>query len=177
MTAPRGVLDLLAVRLNATAAQVRFALLAGRFEDFRPVLGGAILITLREMERKQFATEGAAFGKVWPPLALRTLQDRMRKGFGAGPILVRTHRLEKSLAGHKSSADSVVKIQRFGMVFGTKVPWAVFHQQPEGPGKGIIPERKPIPDHGGVLPKVVLAEIRENTRDYLIEGRAARGRR
>lgn len=161
----------LAIVLNATEQQVKFALLAGRFEDYSPVLRGSVVQTLREMEALHFDTEAEVFEKPWAPLTPETIRDRARRGFPAGPIMVRTQRLRKSLARKTKTADSVIKISKFGILFGTSVEYAVYHQQPEGPGKGIIPERQLIPDP---LPTPVLQELRENIRDYLIEGRTRR---
>lgn len=158
----------LAVALDATEAQIQFALMAGRFEDYRPVLGGSVLATLREMEKLQFATEGSVFGDAWPGLAPSTIRQRERAGYGgANPIMIRTSRLLQSLS-QRSTVDSIVKVDRFSMLFGTKVPYADFHQQTTGPGTGHIPERQIIPDP---LPNEVLSQIRENVRNYLIEGR------
>jgi phage gpG-like protein len=154
--------------LDASEAQVKFALLAGRFEDYRPVLGGPILGTLREMVKIQFATEGDAFGSGWPELAPSTIRDREGKGYGgAHPIMIREGRLLKSLTV-RGAEGSIYTTDRFSLLFGTRVAYADFHQQTTGPGKGIIPERQLIPDP---LPPVVLEDIRQSIRDYLIEGR------
>lgn len=156
----------LAVRLDATDAQVKFAILAGRFEDYSLVLGGAVLTTLREMEDIQFSTEGEQFGNKWPPLAPSTL-DRKPAGL---PMMVRTTRLRKSLTSR--AEGSIANVSPFALEFGTSVPYAIYHQQPNGPGAGIIPLRQLIPqDNLGRLPDPVQEEIAENIRDYLIEGR------
>ena len=156
----------LAVKLDATEAQVRFALLAKRFEDYTPVLKSNVLTTLRKMEALQFDTEGAIFGHDWPALSPNTIRDRAQKGFPSGPIMVRTTRLRKSLT--QRSGDAIVQVEKFALVFGTHVPYADFHQHTKGPGKGIVPERQLIPNP---LPEAVIQEVFQNIRDYLIEGR------
>jgi phage gpG-like protein len=164
----------LAVVLDASEAQVKFAILAGRFEDYRPVLRGRIRRTLNEMENLQFSTEGSAFGNPWPPLAPSTIAAKERLGFGNRPMLVRRGILRGSLAGRNS--DSIYKVSRFDLLFGTETEYAKYHQHlPENASldKGILPERQPIPvNKQGLLPQEVMDEINDNIRDYLIEGRA-----
>ena len=162
----------LAVKLNATEAQVQFALMAGRFNDYRPVLGGPVLRILRSMERRIFETEGAAFGGVqWPDLHPRTIADRLRKGFpGAHPILQQTHRLINSLVGARATQDSIVEIDPFGMTFGTSVFYGPPHQRGRPHGRPRIPKRQFVPT---AIPPVVLSQIRTSVRDYLIEGRVS----
>lgn len=58
-------------------------------DDLPQVLDAAVP-TIREAHRRVFATEGAAGRGKWAPLAPATLRDRARKGFGPGPIHVRT---------------------------------------------------------------------------------------
>ena len=159
----------LAVALDASDAQVKFAILAGRFEDYGPVLGGAVLKTLRSAEDLQFSTEGAAFGGDWPPLAPSTLAAKERAGLGNRPMMVRTALLRNSLTTR--AAGSIAEVSRFALVFGTSVPYAVYHQQTTGPGKGIIPLRQLIPQENGELPAAIQSEIAGNIRDYLVEGR------
>ncbi len=160
------LLGALGVVLDASEAQVKFAILAGRFEDYRPVLKGSVLKTLRRAEDLHFSTEGDIFGDPWPPLAPSTLEAKERLGFGNRPILVRTGALRSSLTS--SRGESIVRATRFALLFGTSIDYAVFHQQPDGPGAGIIPERQVIPDP---LPAEVLDELRDNLRNWLIEGR------
>lgn len=82
----------------------------------------AIADDLREMFARQFATEGAAGGTPWAPLAASTL--RKRRG---GGILVETGALRGSLVdegapGHVEESDGLQ------LLFGTDLPYAVFHQ-------------------------------------------------
>jgi phage gpG-like protein len=162
----------LALVLDANVAQVQFAIRAGRFENYAPVLNGSVLTTLRRMEEIHFDSEGGVFGGKWPPLAPGTLLAKERKGYGSNPILTRTGKLRNSLTKRGKKNGSIVKTTPFSILFGTSVPYAVYHQQPDGPAKGIIPLRQLIPDP---LPDAVLEELRENVRDYLVEGRV-RGR-
>lgn len=49
-----------------------------------------------------FATESAA-GDAWPPLAPKTIEQRLKQGYGAGPILQRSHDLRGSM---KAGSDN-----------------------------------------------------------------------
>ncbi len=168
-----GGLTDLAIALDATEAQLQFALLAGRFEDYQPVLAGSVLTTLREMEKLHFASEGSVFNDTWDPLKPATVRERIRLGYGGPhPILIREGTLAASLTGRHP--DAVVTASRFSLLFGTKVDYAKYHQHLQenaSRDKGIVPERQVIPDP---LPVVVLDDIRQGIRDYLIEGRVRR---
>lgn len=162
----------LALALDASEAQLQFAIRAGRFEDYTPVLRGSVLTTLKRMEALQFDTEGSVFGGAWPPLAPSTIREKARLGYGGFPMLVRTTQLRKSLAGFGKNGWSILQVTPFALTFGTRVPYAEYHQQPDGATGGHLPQRQVIPDP---LPDAVIEELRENVRDYLVEGRV-RGR-
>jgi phage gpG-like protein len=72
------------------------------------------------------ATEGALFGGGWAPLAPSTIADRVRKGYGAGPILYRTGALANSLSGDNSGA--IKEVTPASVTVGTAVPYAGYHQ-------------------------------------------------
>lgn len=75
---------------------------------------------------QNMASEGGLYGG-WAPLAASTIEDRLRKGYGAGPILVRTMRLANSLAGQ--SADSIFAVTPTTLRVGTNDPKAPYHQR------------------------------------------------
>lgn len=153
----------LEAELDASEAEIRFGIVAGRFDDFRPVLAGAVLSTLRTMERTQFDSRGSLGTPVWPmTLAASTIREKHRLGFGNKPMMRRTDRLYLSLT--KRHADAVVEPTEDSLTFGTRVPYARFHQT----GGPRLPQRQVIPDP---VPEATLAEIRESLRDYLLEGR------
>jgi phage gpG-like protein len=90
----------------------------------------AVADDLREMIAQQFATEGAAGGTPWAPLAPSTL--RKRRGLG---ILNSTGALLGSLVdvgapGHVEETDGQQ------LLFGSELPYAVFHQTGAGIGLG-----------------------------------------
>lgn len=67
-----------------------------------------------------------------------------KSGFNVGadgyPLLKLTGRLEESITV-RGSQDAIEFIGDKSLVVGTKVEYGVYHQQPEGAGKGIIPFR------------------------------------
>ncbi len=77
---------------------------------------------LREMFARQFASEGAAGGTPWAPLATSTLGKRRRGG-----ILVATGALRGSLV-EEGAPDHVEKSDGLQLLFGTDLPYAGFHQ-------------------------------------------------
>jgi phage gpG-like protein len=89
--------------------------------DNSPALA-AVADDLREMIAEQFATEGAASGTPWAPLAPSTL--RKRRG---GSILNATGALLSSLtdAGTPGHVEDIGGQQ---LLFGSSVPYAIFHQ-------------------------------------------------
>jgi phage gpG-like protein len=80
-----------------------------------------------EIERKQFDTEGRSGSGGWAPLADST---RTRKAArGQDPRILRsTERLFRSLT-EPVFGDHISRITEDEAFFGTKVPYAVFHQQ------------------------------------------------
>ncbi len=60
--------------------------------DFSPVYEAFSVYHRRSITRN-FEAEGRP--RPWPPLAKSTIRDRRRKGFGPGPILVRTGELKR----------------------------------------------------------------------------------
>lgn len=82
------------------------------------------------------ATEGGVFAGGWAPLAASTIADRVRKGYGASPILYRTGRLANSLSG--DGGDTVKTVTAKSVTVGTSVPYATYHQT----GTKKMPQRK-----------------------------------
>ena len=154
--------------LNATGEQLLFALRAGRFSDYSVPLGGAVLRLLRRVAKENFDGEGIHARGGWPPLAESTLRERARLGYGNLPMMQRTRRLYKSVAGGRSTADSIVEVSPTELVWGTRVPYADYHQS-DAP-RTRLPRRQIIPDP---MPAYVGPELKQILRDWIIEGRGA----
>jgi len=85
----------------------------------------------REMIAEQFATEGAASGTPWSPLAPSTLRSS-RLG---GGILDSTGALLASLTD-PDSADHIEEMDGQSLTIGSSLPYALFHQTGAGRGFG-----------------------------------------
>lgn len=70
-----------------------FDALDATMEDIPNILADTVP-TIREIHKQVFATEGSAGRGAWAGLSPRTIAQRKRLGFGAGPILKRTGALE-----------------------------------------------------------------------------------
>lgn len=100
-----------------------------------------------ESEKQQFDSEGAWASGGWTPLKPATIAAKARGGW-SDKILQRTGEMMESLTTSTSSYGTKHVTSEVLEITST-VPYGVFHQQPNGPGKGIIPMRKPVelPDH------------------------------
>lgn len=71
-----------------------------------------------------FTTETAA-GEPWEPLAESTIEDRRRKGYGAGPTLQRDGALRKAASAFRASDQESAGVGPDG------IDYAVFHVSEE----------------------------------------------
>lgn len=85
---------------------------------------------------RQFATNGR--GR-WAPLASSTIAERVAKGYGLGPTLVREDDLIDSLTIPGASYN-ITRITSVALEAGTVIPYARFHQY----GTRRMPARKVI---------------------------------
>lgn len=96
-----------------------------RTQTFRPFWQDVVSL-LHVHEENTFAREGAYEGlRKWAALSPEYARWKARVAPGA-PILTLTGRLRRSLAGQ--TADSIVEIDDFRLVYGTAVPYAIYHQ-------------------------------------------------
>ena len=89
---------------------------------------------LTEIVQEQFNTEGSRTGG-WAPLSDRYASDKVRQ-FGNQPILVATGEMRESLLGGSGGIQRQQGNDQ--MVFGTSVPYAVYHQA----GTQRMPQRR-----------------------------------
>lgn len=128
-------------------------------QDARPAFGRMMRL-FEAAALEQFATEGAAGGEPWAPLAESTLKY---KPPGKG-ILEYSGRLLNSLVegGVAGGGDSVRFLGRQEMRWGTSVPYAAFHQH----GTSRMPRRRVVQ-----LPEIVKRRaVRELQRVLVEEG-------
>lgn len=130
----------------------------------------AVADDLREMIAEQFATEGRAGGTPWAPLAPSTLRRSRRPRSG---ILVSTGALLGSLRD-LGAPGHVEEMSGQTLLFGSRLPYAIFHQTGTGSGFGKLqsPARSstrkgsPLPKGTGrgralpMRPMIVMTEAR-----------------
>ena len=76
-----------------------------RFQ-FEPRTVEKIEMIINLATRAQFESQGRRGGTPWRPLAGSTVRQRIRQGFGAGPILLRTGRLAAALSSGQAILSS-----------------------------------------------------------------------
>lgn len=113
------------VTSNATGARHLIEGIAGRLRDVQPFLRDVERI-LQRSHARQFATKGREFGSAWAP----------RKDSLPHPLMDKTGRLKRSLSTR--NADSVRTIRVDRIVYGTRVPYAKYHNR----GTRNMPPRK-----------------------------------
>lgn len=117
-----------------------------RYSDFSGLFKEIVVPWFRDVERDQFASEGAAGGTVWMRLTARYAREKMLSGHG-GQMLVRTDALRSSLVA--TTGHSIVKISKTQITLGSKLMqrgqygWFAQHGFMAPSGRG-IPPRKPI---------------------------------
>ena len=130
--------------------------------DFRPVFRWATR-QLQQAHSRNFQTHGAPVGG-WKPLEANTFYDKRHSGYGNRGILVRTGELEDSLNGSRSSIGAFKSIDDISfhyMRFGTRVPYAKFHQT----GTVRMHERQIV-----FVPKTFARETANKAADHCIMG-------
>lgn len=127
-------------------------------DDARPAFA-RIMRILDAQALEQFATEGAAGGERWAPLAPSTLA---RKPAGKS-ILENSGRLLNSMVegGVSGGGDAVRFLGRQEMRWGTAVPYASFHQH----GTSRMPRRRVVQ-----LPELVRRRAVRELQRALVEG-------
>lgn len=107
-----------------------------------------------EQDHQKFFSEGKdANGSAWAPLRPSTIKKK-----GHGIILVETERLMNSLT--RAGGDSIRAHNARGAVFGTRVPYSIYHQL----GTAILPQRAPV----GV-DKATVEDMLTNVADHEIQ--------
>ena len=142
-----------------------FSRFAGAFSDLRPAWD-AILPLYRDAEQAQFSGTGIGPAGTWKPLSAR-YQARKSRLWPGQPIMVASGRLRASLTG--KTGDTIEEIAKMDFRFGTKVPYAIFHQSRSGRSR--LP-RRPVID----IPDNVKREMVRKVQGHLVKeaGRSLR---
>jgi phage gpG-like protein len=130
----------------------------GRADDMRPAFA-AVRERFLKLEQEQFDSGGKYSGG-WKPLNPAYVQAKERHGLEPN-ILVATGRLKKSLT--QAGGDSVFETTRDSALFGSNVPYGVFHQSRQP--RRHLPRRPPVE-----IPKHEKVEWIKILQHYLIRG-------
>lgn len=129
-----------------------------RSEDMSPVFE-AYARYLMGVVARNFEAEGRP--KRWAALAPSTVQDRIRKGYGPGPILERTGKLKRSLT-ERGATGNILRIGPKSLKYGSSVKYFVYHQY----GTSTMPARKMM-----VAQRQDNSQLSRIANTYLREGR------
>jgi phage gpG-like protein len=121
-----------------------------KVEDFSKPLFKSSQLILKDVET-QFATEGGLSGG-WQALEDTTIADRIREGFGSGPILQRTGTLRRSF---KAELD-----KKRAVITSHGVDYYKYHQSREARTK--LPRRPML-----LLTKTTRQNIVQNFNEFL----------
>lgn len=127
---------------------------------------------LSQVNRRQFATEGAYLGKPWKPLKPDYLQWKVRNGYGGRKTLVQTGALRASFTSRPMSLEVISGNKA---MFGSTDRKAVWHQHgTHRNGKRAIPARPIIVktpklsrDIADIIAEYIVHKSRTTTRKYL----------
>jgi phage gpG-like protein len=97
---------------------------ATRLVDAAPGLE-AVAERFNEIAKGEFDSQGKNFGG-WDALAPSTLEDRARKGYASGPILVRSGELERGLTETMDPAH-IVEVLPQMLKWGSTTPYGGWH--------------------------------------------------
>ena len=122
-------------------------------QDFR-VIAPALLVTIRQIVREQFAAQGRGVIGNWKKLSIDYAKAKEKK-YPGKTILRASDKLFDSLISRTNY--SIVSIRKSELIYGTNVPYAAFHE--DGTRKMT---RRPIFD------------LRETDRERLIKAAQAR---
>lgn len=154
--------------LEITPALIKFQRIAGRFSDFRPVLGGRVDVLARGLIRRQFLTQGRASGRgQWPALQPTY---KLRRVLPDKPILRQSEGLFEALTkkGHQDQ-KVVLETNRYSLTLSEEAdtyPRFIGHQL--GIEKSGVPVRQMIPDPP---PKTFIDEVRRAAKAYVVHGK------
>lgn len=147
------------INVDADKPNRRLVGMNRRMNNFKPIFRWAFK-ELQLAHRLNFQSRGAVGGSVWAPLDPEYAAWKL-ENYGANGILVRTGDLQRSLT-FDNARGAVREIRRRGARFGTKIPYAKFHQR----GTTNMPERPPI-----VNPEILQSRLAERMGQYIIDGR------
>jgi phage gpG-like protein len=146
------------VNIGADGAVLAALALSGRLRDLTGLYSQVAEVFLGRVH-KRFDTKTDPDGTPWPSWAPSTARARERKGYTQSANLLRLGNpgLRDSIQAHVSSSGIGIEVG---------APYGVFHEQLDGPGKGIIPRRAFLLSANGGLGQGDQDAITTTVRDY-----------
>lgn len=121
---------MLRFKLDSSGPQKMFGELSNVLANLRPAMRKVSNYQLKEVD-KQFDSEGRRINREkWHKLAKKTVEQRLRLGFGAGPILKRTGKLKRS--------NHVSQVTNRNVRIANRAPYFKYHQK----GTAKMPQRQ-----------------------------------
>lgn len=161
--------------LEVTPALVRLNIIAGRFSNFIPVMGGRVDVLVRRLIKRQFDTEGRASGRgQWPGL---TADYQRVREFPDKPLLRQTDALYRALTRRGDpNQELTLERDRYALTVregaqdsrGRSIH-ARFVGHQLGVPRSNLPARQMLPDP---LPKTFITELRAAIKAYVLTGRS-----
>jgi len=145
-------------KVDTSAVRKRFAAMTRRSQDFRPVFRW-VMQELQKAHRQNFRSQGASSGFPWSPLDPQYASWKL-ENYGAKGILVREGDLENSLTMN-SGRGAVRDVGLRTAEFGTRIPYAKFHQT----GTTNMAQRKPV-----FVPRLMALNTATTVGEYIVHG-------
>lgn len=166
-------LDFPALEIDSTISKLN--VIAGRFSNFIPVMGGRVDVAARRLIRRQFDTQGRASGRgSWAPLTER--YEAVRE-FPNKPLLRQTDALYRALT-KRGDPNQELTLTPFRYALTVREGaqdsrgrniHARFVGHQLGVPRSNLPARQMIPDP---LPKTFITELRAIIKAYVLTGRS-----
>lgn len=145
-------------KVDTSAVRRRFTAMTRRSQNFKPVFRW-VMQELQKAHRQNFRSQGAASGFPWQPLDPQ-YSSWKTANYGSKGVLVRSGDLKNSLtmnSGRGAIRDMGLRTAEFG----TKLPYAKFHQA----GTENMAQRKPV-----FRPPLMASETAVVVGEYIVHG-------
>lgn len=153
------------VAVTITPALVRLNRLAGRFTNFKPVLGGKVDVIARRFMKRRFESEGrVGGGGKWQKLTPRYAAWKFSRVPRSRKILQLNQTMYNAFTKRGAPMQRVTSEKdEYSLTVTGKVQMiAMAHTSGAG---GRLPVRVVVPDP---LPKTLITELRQAIRSYVV---------
>lgn len=146
------------IDVNTSAVKRRFAAMSRRSNDFGPVFRW-VFQSLQRAHMMNFAAQGSMDGAPWKPLDPQYASWKL-ENYGAQGILVADGTLRSSLS-LSNSRGAIREIGKTSATFGSKIPYASFHQT----GTSRMSKRPPL-----FVPNLMADRTANVVAEYIVHG-------